>query len=130
MVRLLNRYLKPKSWERNGKVYERLGVQAFVRFTPHVLWRRITGQSAKPLINRRNLRSYFRSTVAGELAHVGSLMIMQIGSLLLYGKGYLIESLLLGVLNVLINLYPIFLMRYNRFRIAKAFGKPVEELLL
>ncbi|MEL6970331.1 MAG: hypothetical protein AAFO02_09180 [Bacteroidota bacterium] len=121
--------MRPKTWEHNGKVYERLGVQGFVRFTPHVLWRKITGQPAKPFINRRNLRSYFRSTVAGELAHVGSLMIMLIGSLLLYSKGYLIESLLLGGMNILVNLYPIFLMRYNRFRIAGVLGQSIQELL-
>ena len=100
-----------------------------MKITPNEILYRIENRKRWTIKNRRDLKKYFRDTISGELAHLGSFIILMIGTVILIYKESLIIAIILFILNVVINLYPIFLMRYNRFRISKTLKKPVTELL-
>jgi hypothetical protein len=116
-----SRYFTVLPFERNGRVYEALGVRFFKRFA-----------SAGDLVNRRRRRfdSQFRNvrnhdsalewearTRFNELAHLLSLAfsVVMIGWLCFRERYTWLP--VIALLNLVLNVYPILLQRYNRARI-------------
>jgi hypothetical protein len=125
----MNWYLKPRKIEQNGKIYELLGIKTFVKFTPTEILARIQKKKKRRVFkSKKGLIKYFRDTLIGELAHVASLCILLIGSIVFVVKEFYFEAIILCIINVIINLYPIFLMRYNRIRIASVLKKSIPDL--
>ncbi len=117
-------YFNLCSFERSGRLYERLGIRQFKRFA-----------SAGDFLNRRRRRAdpEFRNisdyssaidweegqTRFNELAHLGSLIfnLIMVGWLCYRGR-YTWLGLIL-FLNLMLNIYPIMLQRYNRARVRR-----------
>lgn len=118
-------YFQPKGWEKDGRLYESLGIKHFKFFVP--TYGSLVAKYARKLgfeglvSNRHEMASYEKMTRVNESIHltVGSLTIPSIISSINSGH---IESALAqtGLLLVLFNLYPIMLQRYNRSRIYRA----------
>lgn len=84
----LHTYLRPRRFEKDGDLYEALGIRVFLRITPYELLGRLRG-GRKPwrLKGPKHARRYFRETISGEIAHLVSLWIVWIGAAILFAKG-------------------------------------------
>lgn len=107
---------------RGRSVYEFLGVRFFKRyFLPtELVLRRLRGGKAMRR-GREALGSELRrlewETKRNEIIHLLAMVLM--GCLLIPRIGHLSMAQLVAVfaINLYLNVYPIFLQRYNRFRI-------------
>lgn len=125
LYRLIELYLTPRFWERNGKLYEFLGIKIFKKYVPTSgdYVRRHWGRTLRRIKSIEGAREYEKTTRVSELAHV-TLFLVSVPLMVLY--------LILGVVgpfwslvvaNLLINIYPVMLQRYNRARIYKIIAR-------
>ena len=81
---------------------------------------------------KNNRKKYFDGTKSGiknfvyqthqsEFGHLGGLSVLLICSLLLAIKGYFQMSVILFIINIIGNFYPIILQRHHRIRVEKLF---------
>ncbi len=117
-VSLPSTYYEARPFERSGRVYECIGirlVKKFLRRGPlRILSPRLRLPKEKTVVTLRNLQNEMRKA---ETAHVLTLVLM----LLLIGysavKGWLDAALWLLLFDLLLNVYPIMLQRYNRIKL-------------
>ncbi len=119
-------YFKPKQIEsyRKQTIYEFVGVKLFKKYLP------FTGDIARKRKNSAQIKlnkngrfdelyRYERETRRNELIHIFGL-ILCIGLMLIYRKEFSsIDLVFILLLNLYLNIYPIFLQRHNRIRIIK-----------
>lgn len=111
-----------KSWEQRGKIYEVLGVNIFRKVLVAVGWEKLTRKANPIEKSTKSLENLYHQTKKSELGHIIIfLIVLGFNIYVAFEYGFL-KSLWLLVLNVLLNLYPIFLQRYNRPRIQRAFA--------
>ena len=116
-------WYETRSFERSGRIYERLGVRLFRRLVPNGdwvnAWRRRYDATFRVLRGYESALEFRRRTVIGEKGHL---------VLLAFGFGTALVALLIGwrgwaaylaVTNILANLYPVLLQRYTRARISR-----------
>lgn len=120
-------YFKPSSFEKRvGKrIYKIMGIKFWKRFLrdsskPKKYWKTRTQCLSRRqwLIETFNQQEKF--TRKYELRHIAGGLAMQVSGIvyiLITGKG---SILLLTVLNMFFNGYPILLQRYNRIRISES----------
>lgn len=113
-------YYTTKGWERRGKIYERLGINFFRKLLVWIGWEKLNRKNIPVEKNTKALENLHYQTKKAELGHVIILFIVLGFNVFVAIKFGVLKSLWLLVLNVLLNLYPIFLQRYNRPRIARA----------
>ncbi len=117
---LTSPYYNEGEWERRGKIYEHLGVNFFRKLLVWIGWEKLRKKSNPIEKNTKALMHLHYQTKRSELDHVIILLIVLGFNVFVAFKFGVLKSLWLLVLNVLLNLYPIFLQRYNRPRIARA----------
>ncbi|WP_245723963.1 glycosyl-4,4'-diaponeurosporenoate acyltransferase CrtO family protein [Pedobacter steynii] len=117
---LASSYFNEKGWEQKGKVYEHLGINFFRKLLVWVGWEKVIRKSSPIEKNTEALMNLYYRTKKSELDHVIILLIVLGFNVFVAFKFGLIKSLSLLILNILLNLYPIFLQRYNRPRIQRA----------
>src|SRR5262249_4348842 len=111
---------RPRAWERSGRVYLWLGVRWFKRWTPDGDWVAAQLRRALPdyrlIASRTDLSDFERRTRRAEQVH--SVMLAVAVPPLLYAafSGWAMLAAWLLVGNLLINMYPILVQRYNRAR--------------
>ena len=113
-------YYDEKKWKDRGKIYELLGINFFRKLLLWIGWERLN-KKANPIKNNTNaLTLMLYRTKQSELGHAIIFFIV-LGFTAIFAIKYGIrESLWLLILNVLLNLYPILLQRYNRPRYLRA----------
>ena len=117
---LISPYYNHKPWEQRGKIYEHLGINFFRKLLVWLGWEKLNKKS-KPVGKDINvLVNLHYRTKQDELAHIIIFIIVMGFNIFVVFKFGIIKSLSLLILNVLLNLYPIFLQRYNRPRIERA----------
>jgi hypothetical protein len=113
------RYYKLHNPKILTKVYSFLGVDLFRRILLVVYWGR-----------KRNRKKYFTGTRAGikkflyeskqsEFGHLGAFVFITIVSIAVLLERYILLSLVIMLINIIGNYYPILLQRYHRIRIEK-----------
>lgn len=119
----------PRAWfrlrgfERDGRIYEILGVRLFRLFVPD-------GDLANRLRRRRNPKyrlvggrlaasAFVRRTEQSERGHLAFLAMGVLSVAFAWQIGWRGWAVYLGVGNVVVNLYPILLQRYTRTRLAR-----------
>lgn len=113
-------YYKEKEWEDRGKIYELLGINLFRKLLLWIGWEKLNKKSNPIEKNTISLSHRHYRTKQSELGHI-IIFIIVLGFTVFVALEYGIrESLWLLVLNILLNLYPIFLQRYNRPRYQRA----------
>lgn len=119
-------YYKPKSWEwyRDKTIYELVGIKIYKKYLPTtgdiVRKKRNVKQISIGSTDKINaLYTYERKTRNYEWRHILGTCIFIILTLLIERKLTLMEWIFLFMLNLYINIYPIFLQRYNRIRIIR-----------
>ncbi|UKJ07015.1 hypothetical protein [Solitalea lacus] len=113
-------YYNGKGWERRGKIYEYLGINFFRKLLVWTGWERLNKKSNPIEKNTKALMNLHYQTKKSELGHLIILLIVLGFNVFVAFKFGVLKSLWLLILNVLLNLYPIFLQRYNRPRIERA----------
>lgn len=117
---LTSSYYNVKGWEHGGKVYEPLGVNFYRKLLVWIGWEKLN-KKANPVEKSTNALMTLRyKTKQSELGHLIILFIVLGFNVYVAFKFGVLKSLWLFLLNVLLNLYPIFLQRYNRPRIERA----------
>ena len=114
---LQEQYFKPKFFEKSGKLYENLGVKTFKKFLPTMggYMCRLTGY--RWINGKKDLGMRDFWTRVYETIHltIGSVVTVQTIDKIADGDydGAAIQT----ALNLLVNVYPIMMQRYNRSRI-------------
>jgi len=117
---LTSDYFKEKTWENQGKIYEKLGINVFRKLLVFIGWEKITKQ-ANPV--KKNLDALIHleyETKQSELSHLIIFFIVLGFTIYVAVKHGVSASLWLLFLNVVLHVYPVFLQRYNRPRIQRA----------
>lgn len=126
----MENYFKPKTFEfyRNQPIYDFIGIKLYKKYLP------TTGDIArkyrnivqiKPSKSNRitELYNYEKQTRNYELRHIIAMAGFVALIFIIDKKLSFYDAAFLTVLNLYINLYPIFLQRYNRIRIIKVLLK-------
>jgi glycosyl-4,4'-diaponeurosporenoate acyltransferase len=131
---LLLRYFKPKKFElyRNKTIYELIGIKIYKKYLPTTgdiarQKRKIIQINITKADKIAELYAYEKKTRKYEWRHIIGAIIFILLTFLLDRKLSVFDWILLPTLNLYINIYPIFLQRYNRIRILRVLqnnGKP------
>jgi hypothetical protein len=113
-------YFKTKDWEKNGKIYTSLGIHTFRKLLVWIGWEKLNKKANPVEKNSKALIHLYQQTKKSELGHLIIFFIVLAFNIFVGVKFGLSQSLWLLILNVLLNLYPIFLQRYNRPRLKRA----------
>jgi len=123
---LILRYFSPKTFEfyRDRTIYDLIGIKIFKKYLPTTgdivrQKRKITQIKISNTGKINELYKYERKTRNYEWRHVMGAIIFIGLTLMLYRKLTIFDWIFLPILNLYINIYPIFLQRYNRIRIIK-----------
>jgi len=119
-VQLTSTFHDEKEWERRGKIYELLGINFFRKLLVWIGWEKLTRKSHPIEKSTAALMNLHLQTKNSELGHLIILVIVLGVTIFVAFKFGVLKSLWLLLLNVLLNLYPVFLQRYNRPRIQRA----------
>jgi len=122
----MKNYFKPKKIEfyRGQTIYEFVGIKVFKKYLPMTgdiarKWRNIIQIKLNKSERINGLYKYERETRKNELRHIFG-TILCVGLIFIADKKLtFFDILFLTTLNLYINIYPVFLQRYNRIRIIK-----------
>jgi len=125
-------WFDPKSFE-SEKTYERLGIKAFKKYLPtgddalKLLWK---SSKENPFIrgsSETDLRQYEKFTRIYEGMHTAFLPMAAANIGMSLANGDLERATFVAGINILVNVYPIMLQRYNRLRLYKVISKAQER---
>ncbi|GAA4793932.1 hypothetical protein GCM10023231_22880 [Olivibacter ginsenosidimutans] len=117
---LVSPYFNEKEWERKGKIYEFVGINLYRKLLVGIGWEKLNKKSKPAKKNTDVLIQLHYKTKQDELGHIIIFIIVLGFSIFVAVKFGIVKSLWLFIMNVLLNLYPILLQRYNRPRITRA----------
>lgn len=115
-------YYQIRPFERSGRLYEAIGVRLFRWFVPDGdaanRWRRRREPAFRVIRNRRYALAFVRRTELSERSHLVMLALGALSTVFAWRIGWVGWAIYLGIGNVLVNLYPVFLQRYTRARLS------------
>lgn len=117
---LTSSYYEEKAWEHRRKIYEYLGVNFFRKLLLIVGWEKVIRKANPIEKNTSALTNLYYQTKKSELGHAVILLIVFGFNVYVAFQFGVLKSIWLLTLNILLNLYPILLQRYNRPRIKRA----------
>lgn len=124
----LLKYFKPKKFEyyRDKTIYDFIGIKIYKKYLPTTgdvvrRMRQIKQIDLTKADRYEELYRYERKTRNYEWRHIIGAILFVVISFLFNSQSKLtaIDFIILPILNLYINIYPIFLQRYNRIRILK-----------
>lgn len=120
------RYFEPKTYEFYGgkTIYEWVGIKTYKKYLPTTgdiirKRRNITQIKISNSNKLEELYKYERKTRNYEWRHIMGAIIFILLSVMVDKKLTIFDWIFLPILNLYINIYPIFLQRYNRIRIIR-----------
>lgn len=120
---LTSHYYNEKPWEQGGKIYQAFGINFFRKLLVGIGWERLNKKSNPVKKSPKALEYLHYRTKQSELGHIIILIIVFGFNVFVAFKFGILKSLWLLVLNILFNLYPILLQRYNRPRIERVINR-------
>lgn len=118
--KLQSAYFNQQPWEAGGKIYQRLGINFFRKLLVWVGWEKL-GKATKPVgKGAETLAHLHYRTKIDELGHLIILIIVSAFTLVVAIRFGIAKAMPLLMSNILLNLYPVMLQRFNRPRIARA----------
>ena len=110
-------YFKPKSFEKNGILYDALGIKIFRKYCPNggSWWTKRKGYSFIDGKSRESIQSFILLTKLYESIHSFVLFPLYVNRAIyhLINREYA-PAAVYASFNILINIYPIISCRYNR----------------
>ena len=113
-------YYHEKDWEKKGKIYETFGVNLFRKLLVLVGWEKFNKKANPVEKNLHALEHLEYRTKQSELGHIIIFFIVLAFTIYVAITFGIKESLSLIILNILFNVYPVLLQRYNRPRLQRA----------
>lgn len=113
-------YFDEKPWEAKGKIYELLGVNFYRKLLVVTGWEKLNKKTKPVEKNTQALLNLHYRTKQDELGHLIITFIVLGFNIVVAFKFGIVKALPLLILNIVLNIYPVFLQRYNRPRIARA----------
>lgn len=113
-------YYDPKKWERGGRIYELLGINAFRKLLVIIGWENVIRKSNPLTKNTDALAHLYNQTKKNELSLLVIFFIVLGFNVYVAVEYGMAKAWALLVLNLLLHVYPIFLQRYNRPRFQRA----------
>lgn len=107
---------KSFAWEREGQIYEKIGIRWWKTHTPDMskYIRRTFSKQGNMLRDPQHLRKLVKETCSAELVHWALILLSPIFAVLMDSLGVLAM-----ILYIIGNLVPIIIQRYNRPRVLK-----------
>ncbi len=114
-------YYKLRNLKMLTLTYNVLGVKYFKYLLLLFFWG--TKNNRKKYFDgtKSSIKIFVYQTHQSEFGHLGGFLLLLPCSLLLAIKGYFQMSVILFIINIIGNFYPIILQRYHRIRIKKLF---------
>jgi glycosyl-4,4'-diaponeurosporenoate acyltransferase len=119
-------YFKPKKFEffRDKIIYELIGIKTYKKYLPttgDIVRKRmkITQIKISKTDKINELYEYEKKTRNYEWRHIIGIIIFVLLTFMLNRKLTVFDWFFLPILNLYVNIYPIFLQRYNRIRIIR-----------
>jgi hypothetical protein len=134
LFRLWCTYFNPGAWEANGRVYERLGVRHVSKvllggYYTNAVVRRLRGRKHRTIRGKRSAYEWLIFTVVAELGH-GIFFLVMLVMLVRYAwAGRWDDVVTTAVLNLIVNVVPIMVQRYNRGRVLRALDLDAAKVL-
>lgn len=113
-------YFNEKPWEKRGKIYESFGIHFFRKLLVGIGWEKLNKKSKPVEKNAKALTYLHYRTKQDELGHLIIMLIVLGFTVYAAFRFGILQSLWLMTLNILLNVYPVFLQRYNRPRLERA----------
>ncbi len=113
-------YYVEKIWEKKGKIYEAFGINLFRKFLVIIGWEKLNKKANPVEKNLQALEHLEYRTKQSELGHVIIFFIVLAFTIYVAITFGIKESLSLIILNIILNVYPVLLQRYNRPRLQRA----------
>lgn len=117
---LRSAYFNEQPFEKGGRIYVFWGVSGFRWLLRFVGWEKATRPNFPAGRTRSALQQCERSTRVSELGHTLIALIVLGVTVYVWAYYSFAESIWLLALNILLNLYPILVQRYNRPRYRRA----------
>lgn len=118
--KLQSKYFDQKPWENGGKIYQSFGINLFRKLLVLVGWEKLS-KATKPVGKGADtLANLYHRTKIDELGHLIILVIVAAFTVVVAIRFGLAKAMPLLVSNILLNLYPVMLQRFNRPRIVRA----------
>ena len=122
-------YFDPLAIERSGALYRILGVR---RFRPFVMggsfWKKLLTKQTRTW-TKANHKGYIVQSIYGEIGHLASFFVLLAFSAYLALQWDWVGVLGLVMLNLMVNVYPILVLRQNRTRILVRSGKKTADFI-
>jgi len=131
---LLSKLYLGSKFEKELTFYKRIGVILFKKIVPTGgdFWIKIINKRRKKkfrvIKNREDAIAWTIFTIIVEGLHGLGFLIMNYFIIKVLLNQRWETGMFLIVLNILINIYPIFIQRYNRIRMIQIFGIELKEL--
>jgi len=130
MQKILDSWFDPKSFEKNPGLYEKLGVRLFKKYMPtsgdliyRLVWKKLGANDLVKPNDINSLRKFEYYTRVYESIH---LTFLAIGSAVIAAElqANTIEATTFNMLlQIMLNIYPILVQRYNRGRLYSTINK-------
>jgi len=112
-------YFAPQRFEREGKIYRRTGILLLVAFFRFTGYERLMRKSIPVRNDLEALRYYSEVTRGSEANHVLAGICTVVLTISMGPRYPLHGTEWLWITNVLVNVYPVMLQRYNRPRVER-----------
>ncbi len=119
---LTSAYFNENAWERRGKIYDSLGINFYRKLLVWIGWEKMNKKTKPVEKNINTLINLHYRTKQDELNHIIIMLVVLGFNIFVAFRFGIAKSLPLLILNILLNIYPIFLQRYNRPRIERIIG--------
>jgi hypothetical protein len=120
---LQSTYFTSKAFEQQGKIYTLLGVLIYRKFLVCTHWEKLS-QKANPVKKSLEaLRKYEHATRVSEFGHTLIALVVLVFTVYVSMKYSAKEAVWLFLFNILLNIYPIMVQRYNRPRVQRVLQK-------
>lgn len=113
-------YYKEKVWEKRGKIYEQLGIHLFRKLLVIIGWEKLNKKANPVQKNIDALIHLEQQTKKSEYAHIIIFFIVTGFTIYVAIQYSFLEAGWLLFLNIILNVYPVLLQRYNRPRLQRA----------
>jgi len=112
-------YFSMRGFERNGRIYRWVGIRAFASLLRLIGWDRVVRRNAPIKKELVSLLRYSDQTKGAEAVHAIAAIITA-GFTFSIGLRYpILATKWLWLVNILVNVYPVMLQRYNRPRVER-----------
>lgn len=114
-------YFDSKSFEKDGAIYRFFGVHLYRKLLVLTGWEKISRKNNKISSSRTSIKHAESKSRSSEAGH--TVIFIIVGIVTITVAGTLREALWLILLNLLLNVFPIIVQRYNRPRYRRLLQK-------